>query len=84
MSKFKTLKIGPMKEILHKEGKAQETGITQALSKCRACYRDYRKNGLFGKENLKGIYFFKEHTRGNAAKGTIKKVYNVASPPILS
>ena len=51
--KFHTLVIEPLKQILRKEGKSEQTGLHKALHICRGHFRDYREGkGLFGKHNV--------------------------------
>lgn len=50
---YKTLVIEPMKAILRKDGKSEETGLHRAIHICRGHFKDYREgNGLFGKYHV--------------------------------
>lgn len=52
-SPYKTLVIEPMKDILKREGKCEETGLKRALHICRGHFKDYREGpGLFGKHHV--------------------------------
>lgn len=49
-TRYKTLVIEPLKQILRHEGRSHEVGIQRALHICRGHFRDYREGrGLFGK-----------------------------------
>jgi hypothetical protein len=49
-TKYKTLVIEPLKEILRREGKSDQHGIAKAMHICRGHFADYREGkGLFGK-----------------------------------
>jgi hypothetical protein len=49
-TKFKTLVIEPLKNILRTQGRSGEHGLAQAMHICRGHFRDYREGkGLFGK-----------------------------------
>lgn len=77
--KFKTLDIQPIREILKREGKSEETGLKKALHICRGHFKDFSKGkGLFGK--YKGMYWWESQVRGSAIEGTVIKNYNVKRP----
>lgn len=40
-------------------------------------YGDYRKNGLFGRDDMRGIYWFSEHKRGNPDLGQVIPEYKL-------
>jgi hypothetical protein len=49
-TRYKTLVIEPLKQILRTEGKSHEHGLAKALHICRGHFRDYRQGrGLFGR-----------------------------------
>jgi hypothetical protein len=49
-TRYKTLIIEPLKQILRHEGKSDQVGVAKALHICRGHFRDYREGrGLFGK-----------------------------------
>jgi hypothetical protein len=73
---YHTLDIKPMKEVLRKEGKSEETGIKKALHICRGHFRHYEEGrGLFGKYS--GTFWVPQHVRGNKEYGQIMKNYNI-------
>jgi hypothetical protein len=72
---YKTLEIEPMKKILQVEGQSEITGIKKALHICRGHFKDYRKNGLFGRN--KNIYWWDSQVRGNISQGLVSKDYSV-------
>jgi hypothetical protein len=49
-TRYKTLVIEPLKQILKREGRSHEVGLAKAMHICRGHFRDYRQGaGLFGK-----------------------------------
>lgn len=49
-TKYKTLIIEPLKQILRTQGRSSEVGLAKAMHICRGHFRDYREGrGLFGK-----------------------------------
>jgi hypothetical protein len=44
---------------------------------CRGHFMDHRKNGLFGKDHLRGIYWVPMHAKGNKAVGEVVKRYEL-------
>jgi len=76
LTTYKTLVIGPTKKIIneHRTGEVKD-GIRLALHKCRGHFKTYRQHGLFGK--VKGMYWWREHSRGDASQGKIVKDYKV-------
>lgn len=62
-TKYKTLVIEPLKEILRTQGKSEETGIKHALHICRGHFADYTEGkGLFGKYH--GRFWMPAHVKG--------------------
>jgi hypothetical protein len=73
-----TLDIAPMREVLRREGGAEQTGIRRALHICRGHFANYSEKGLFGKHF--GRFWVPAHVRGHADHGRIKKEYAVHPP----
>jgi hypothetical protein len=73
--KYKVLDIIPMSNVL-KNKNVRSVGIVQALHMCRGHFKTF-ENGLFGKPELKGTYYWAQHARGSANKGIVDKDYNV-------
>lgn len=46
----------------------------------RGHFEDHREQGLFGRKDLKGIYWWDAHVRGDEAYGTVRKQYDVHPP----
>lgn len=77
--KYHVLQIEPMKRILRKEGKAEETGLKHALHICRGHFKDFSKGkGLFGK--YQGMFWWDSQVRGKAEHGVVIKDYNIIEP----
>lgn len=75
VTKFYTLQIEPMKQILKTEGNSESAGLKNALHICRGHFKDFRDKGLFGKH--KNIYWWNSQVRGNKRAGTINKDYEI-------
>lgn len=81
LTKYYTLDIEPLKEILRTEGRVHEVGLPKALHICRGHFKDYSQGkGLFGK--YKGLYWWDSHIRGNESAGTVIKDYAVKLPEV--
>lgn len=79
LTKYYTLDIEPLKEILRTEGRVHEVGLAKALHICRGHFKDYSQGkGLFGK--YQGLYWWDNHIRGNEEAGKIIKDYSVKLP----
>jgi hypothetical protein len=77
--RYHTLQIAPMKKILQEEGRADETGIKNALHICRGHFKDFsRGKGLFGK--YKDVFWWDSQARGRAERGVVLKDYSVNEP----
>lgn len=76
--KFRTLVIQP----LMAGGKSSGGGGGGAKSHhfVRGHFADYREKGLFGKENLKRIFWFDVHMRGSKEVGEVVGDYEVKPP----
>ena len=78
-TKFKTLVIEPMKQVLKTEGGIEHNGLKKALHICRGHFATYSDDRpLFGKYS--GTYWKPAHVRGNADNGTVYKDYKVKAP----
>ena len=79
LSRFHTLEIEPMKQVLRTEGKSEETGLKRAIHICRGHFADYSDGkGLFGKYH--GRYWIPAHVKGTKSEGIVMKRYNVKAP----
>ena len=66
-TKYKTLVIEPLKEILRTQGGAHETGLKKAMHICRGHFADYTGGkGLFGKYH--GKFWIPSTVRGSKRK----------------
>lgn len=75
---YKTLNIhlpGNKKKAVNSEDR--ESDEKRSFHICRGHWADYREKGLFGKEELKGIYWIPQHTRGSLSEGEVRKAYNL-------
>lgn len=80
-TKYYTLDIEPLKEILRTEGRVHEVGLPKALHICRGHFKDYSQGkGLFGK--YKGLYWWDSHIRGSEDAGAVVKDYAVKLPEV--
>jgi hypothetical protein len=62
-TRYKTLIIEPLKQILRREGGSDKVGVPKAMHICRGHFRDYREGrGLFGK--LHGQFYIPATVRG--------------------
>lgn len=76
LSRYYTLEINPMREVLRREGGAGDgNSLQKALHICRGHFKDYRASGLFGR--VKGVFWWDHHVRGNSEAGTVLKDYDV-------
>lgn len=80
--KYRTLVIQP----LMKGGKGGSSGGGGGGEKShhfvRGHFADYREKGLFGRENMKRIFWFDMHMRGSKDVGEVIGDYEVKSPDI--
>ena len=82
-TKFYTLAIGPMVDVLRSEGRSEATGITKAMHICRGHFAHYTPDKpLFGR--YVGTFWRPMHVRGNEAVGKIVKDYEVKTPSITA
>lgn len=76
--RYHVLNIRPMRTVLRKEGNIETEGLEKALHICRGHFKDYRKDGLFGK--YKGIYWWSDQVRGHPRRGLVLKDYKINPP----
>jgi hypothetical protein len=64
-TRYRTLVIEPMKEVLRREGQIAEVGLERALHICRGHFATYPEDGpgLFGK-GIHGQVWIPQHLRG--------------------
>jgi len=73
---YRTLDIKPIARMISEARKPGESGIQQALHRCRAHFKTYTEDKpLLGK--AVGTYYWSDQLRGSSAKGTRVKDYNV-------
>ena len=66
-TKYKTLVIEPLKQVLRSEGRAEQHGLQKALHICRGHFADYTEGrGLFGK--IHGKFWMPSTVRGTKGK----------------
>lgn len=75
LCRYHTLNISTMARALRDEGGIEQNGPAKALHICRGHFKDYSKNGLFGK--YKGMYYFGPTVRGSKKGGMVLKDYKV-------
>lgn len=74
--RFKTLDIGPMRQVLRTEGGSDSHGLQRALHICRGHFATYsEERPLFGK--YAGRFWIPNHIRGSASAGVVVKDYRV-------
>lgn len=75
--RYYTLNIDPMREVLRREGKLNESSdMRRALHLCRGHFATYSEDRpLFGK--LIGTFWVPAHLRGLASAGTVTKDYTI-------
>lgn len=55
----------------------RESNHSIRMHVCRGHFMDHRKNGLFGKDHLRGIYWVPMHAKGSKAAGEVVKNYEL-------
>lgn len=79
ITRYKTLRIEPMKRVLADEGGIATNGLKRALHICRGHFAHYTdEKPLFGK--YAGQFWVPAHVRGTAEIGAIAKDYVVEAP----
>ncbi len=76
--RWHTLVIDPVKKIVGSANGGNSMLSPKALHICRGHFKDFRQQGLFGKNH--GIYWWPMHVRGSQANGEVHKDYLVRSP----
>ncbi len=76
--RYHTLEIEPMKQVLQREGRIEETGLKRALHICRGHFATYDEKPLFGK--VRGTFWKEAHVRGSKKEGLVLKDYKVNEP----
>ena len=73
---YRTLVIGPMKEVLRREGRSETVGLQRALHICRGHFSTYSpEKPLFGR--YPGTFWIPDHVRGTKENGEVHKNYEV-------
>lgn len=72
---YKTLDVGPMRQLLRNEGQSETNGLKKALHICRGHFANYDEKPLFGKYT--GQFWVPAHVRGSLSEGTVMKDYRV-------
>ena len=83
LTKWYTLNIDPMREVLRHEGGIENHGLKKALHICRGHFSTYTEDApRFGRahESNIGTFWIPQHVRGTAESGIIIKDYNVEAP----
>lgn len=79
ITRYKTLRIEPMKRVLANEGGIAENGLKRALHICRGHFAHYSEDRpLFGK--YVGQFWVPAHVRGTSEAGAVQKDYAVDAP----
>lgn len=79
LTKYYTLEIEPMKQVLETQGGAARTGLRGALHICRGHFATYSPvKPLFGK--YAGTFWKPQHLRGTKKHGEVVKDYSVNAP----
>jgi hypothetical protein len=76
-----TIDIGPMRRVLHTEGRMGEVGLRRALHQVRGHFSTYSpERPLFGK--VAGTFWVPSHVRGDVARGVVVSDYRVNAPTV--
>lgn len=76
--RFNTISIDPMREVLRREGRSEETGLRRALHLCRGHFATYAEDRpMFGRPGAHGSFWIPQHVRGSADQGIVVSDYNV-------
>ena len=74
---YHVLEIEPMKKILRTEGRSGEVGLKKALHTVRGHFKTFADKGMFGRDDLRGSFWFEEHSRGDPDRGVVIKDYSI-------
>lgn len=75
--RYHVLEIEPLKKILRTEGRQAEDGLKKALHTVRGHFKLYADKGMFGRDDLRGLFWFESHDRGDPDRGTVVKDYSI-------
>jgi hypothetical protein len=79
LTRFHTLQITPMKQVLEREGQSESIGLKKALHICRGHFKTFTpEHKLFGRYT--GTYWWAAHVRGTIEQGIALKDYAVNQP----
>lgn len=79
LTRFHTLEIEPMKEVLIREGEVEKMGLRRALHIVRGHFATYsEEHPMFGR--MTGTFYRPAHVRGSINEGIILKDYEVHTP----
>lgn len=73
---YKRIVIGKKQR---KRWESQSGESSQRFHLVRGHFADYRERGLFGKADLRGVFWIPGHARGDKSNGTINKEYHVTA-----
>ena len=74
--RFHILKINPL-EVKRRSPSSGTSDVKMPLHICRGHFKDFTEKGLFGRENLKKVFWTKAHERGRTKHGLVDKEYAV-------
>ncbi|MDO8607291.1 MAG: hypothetical protein Q7R40_12205 [Phaeospirillum sp.] len=81
LTRYHTLIIDPMREVLRREGGAERVGLQKALHICRGHFRTYtEEKPMFGR--YVGTVWTPSHVRGTTEAGQVVKDYRVKAPAV--
>lgn len=75
--RYHVLEIEPMKKVLRTEGRQAEEGLKKALHTVRGHFKLFADKGMFGRDDLRGLFWFESHSRGDPDRGTVVKDYSI-------
>lgn len=75
LTKYYTLGIEPLAQILKTEGQTAKNGLVKAMHICRGHFATYDEKPLFGR--IKGTFWIPQHVRGAKDAGEVKKDYRI-------
>lgn len=79
LTRYHTLRIDPIKQILEHSGRASQEGLQRALHLCRGHFKTYTPQApLMGKHT--GTYFWGPQLRGSGKAGEVRKDYSIGEP----
>jgi len=73
---YKRIVIGKKQR---KRWESQTGKSSQKFHLVRGHFADYRERGLFGKQDMRGVFWIPGHARGDKALGVINKEYHVSA-----